>query len=489
MSRSFFAFLLLAALCHAAAGKTYYVDSASGNDRNNGLSEAKAWKTLDKVNAASFVPGDKILFRAGAKFTGQLKPRGSGTEAAPIVVDRYGAGARPLIAAAGKFHEALLLQNQDFWEVNNLELTNLGPARETFRYGARVRAWDYGVMRHIHLKNLYVHDVNGSLIKADAGEGHGIVWENGGDAKKSYFDGLLIEGCHLVRTDRNGICGYVPYKSPNRDALSVNVVIRKNLLEDIGGDAIKVWGCNRAVVEHNIVRGARTRCEDYAAGVWPWDSVDTLIQFNEVSGLKGMKDGEAFDSDAYTSGTTFQYNYTHDNDGGFLLMCCSNNTGTIVRYNVSENDRARLFHMADGNVDLKIHNNVFYIGRGLDVALFLWTGHGEEWTRNVHIYNNIFYADGTARNATGTGKKPGAADDGTFLEKPGFGGARDIVFEKNILYGNFKDIPEEWRKMMADPGFVAPGTGPKGYKLRPDAPRTEAGIPADAPAIGAALLP
>ena len=100
------------------------------------------------------------------------------------------------------------------------------------------------------------------------------------------------------------------------------------------------------------MRGARMRCDDYAAGIWPWDCDDTVIQFNEVSGLKGTKDGEAFDSDAYTRNTLFQYNYTHDNDGGFLLICCSDNTGTVVRYNISQNDRARLFHMADSNVDM-----------------------------------------------------------------------------------------------------------------------------------------
>jgi len=86
---------------------------------------------------------------------------------------------------------------------------------------------------------------------------------------------------------------------------------------------------------------------------------NTLIQFNEVSGVKGMKDGQAFDSDAYTSNTTFQYNYTHDNDGGFMLVCCFENKGTVIRYNISQNDRTRLFHMAGSNEDVRIYNNVF----------------------------------------------------------------------------------------------------------------------------------
>lgn len=483
MSRMVRVILLAALTAIAAAAATYYVDSAAGNDANDGLAQARAWKSLDKVNGMTFAAGDRVLFKAGSRYTGQLHPRGSGKDGSPIVVDMYGTGEKPLIAAEGKFHEALLVENQDFWEISNLQLTNTGPKREKYRYGVRVRAWDHGTMRHIHLTNLYVHDVNGSLVKKDEGEGHGITWENGGEKVQSRFDGLLIESCHLVRTDRNGICGYVPYQPAKARALpSLNVVIRKNLLEDIGGDAIKVWGCNRALVEHNVVRGARTRCEDYAAGIWPWASDNTLIQFNEVSGVKGMKDGQAFDSDAYTTNTVFQYNYTHDNEGGFMLVCCFENTGTTIRYNISQNDRERLFHMAGSNENVEIYNNVFYTRKGIDIHLFLWTGGRGGWTRNARIFNNIFYTEGAGRNSSGEKRKP--IDDGTFISQPGFGGASNIVFERNILYGNFPDVPKDWKKMVTDPKLMSPGSGGAGlasldgYKLQKNSPAAGAGIPA-----------
>ena len=475
------AILAAAMCCRDAAGATYYVDSANGSDQNDGLSQAKPWKSLDKVNSAAFGPGDRILFKAGARFTGQLKPHGSGSENAPIMVDVYGGAEKPVIAAEGKFHEALLLENQDYWEVTNLELTNTGEKRESFRYGVRVRSWDHGTMRHIQLKNLFVHDVNGSLVKKDRGEGHGIVWENGGGKVKSRFDGLLIEGCHLARTDRNGMCGFTPYPSADRTNRSLNVVVRGNLLEDIGGDGIKVWGCDGALVERNVLRGARQRCDDYAAGIWPWASDNTLIQYNEVSGVKGTKDGEAFDSDAYCRNSTYQYNYSHDNDGGFMLICCSQNTGTVIRYNISQNDHARLFHMAEGNENIQIYNNVFFIGKGSDVQLFLWTGGRGGGTRNAQIVNNIFYAAGTGRNAAGSKRQP--VDDGTFVTEPGFGGSTGIVFERNWLYGNFQDIPNEWKQMMTDPKMAGPGSGQSGldslggYKLLPDSPCIGAGLP------------
>jgi hypothetical protein len=462
-----------------AEGRIYYLDSAEGSDDNDGLEARAPWKSLEKANSHVFQPGDKLLLKAGSHFHGQLKPQGSGYRGASIVVDMYGEGAKPLIAAEGQFAAALFLENQSYWEVNNLELTNTGPSRELFRNGVWLLADNFGTMKHIHLKNLFVHDVNGSLKKGK-GEGYGIVMEHRGESTRSRFDGVLIEDCHLVRTDRNGICGLSSYRPQDaREFPCLNVVVRGNLLEDIGGDAIKIWGCNGALVEHNTVRGARTRCDDYAAGIWPWASDNTVIQFNEVSGVKGKKDGQAFDSDAHTTNTLFQYNYSHDNEGGFMLICCFDNRGTVVRYNISQNDQTRLFHMAGSNEDIQIYNNVFYVGKGLDVHLFLWTGRESNWTRNVEIFNNVFLVEGVARNSSGEKRKP--IQDGTFITTPGFGGSTNVVFEKNTLVGNFKDTPDSWKTMKGDPGLVAPGGGgsgfesTEGYKLRATSPLIGAG--------------
>ena len=105
--------LLTATAAQAGGPRTIYIDGAAGKDANTGLSETQPWKSLDKVNATTFAPGDRILFKAGATYNGQLHPLGSGNAQSPIVIDRFGEGDKPLIAAEGKFHEALLLKNQE----------------------------------------------------------------------------------------------------------------------------------------------------------------------------------------------------------------------------------------------------------------------------------------------------------------------------------------------------------------------------------------
>lgn len=60
----------------ATTGISYYVDSVNGNDDNDGTSETKAWKSLEKVNATTFKPGDKLRFKRGCSAERSFKSKG-----------------------------------------------------------------------------------------------------------------------------------------------------------------------------------------------------------------------------------------------------------------------------------------------------------------------------------------------------------------------------------------------------------------------------
>lgn len=74
----------------------YYVDAADGRDDRDGRSPAFAWRTLEKVNQASLEPGDKVLFKRGGQWRGQLVPQ-SGTAEGAITYGAFGTGAKPLL--------------------------------------------------------------------------------------------------------------------------------------------------------------------------------------------------------------------------------------------------------------------------------------------------------------------------------------------------------------------------------------------------------
>jgi parallel beta-helix repeat protein len=75
---------------------TYYV-SSTGNDSNSGLATTLAWKTMAKVNSATFKAGDQILFNRGETFYGSLTISQSGVSGSPITLGAYGTGENPII--------------------------------------------------------------------------------------------------------------------------------------------------------------------------------------------------------------------------------------------------------------------------------------------------------------------------------------------------------------------------------------------------------
>ena len=354
--------------------------------------------------------------------------------------------------------------------------------------GVIVSAEDFGDCHHIVLDSLEIHHVNGSLVKNDGG-GSAILWHNRGDSVKTRFIDLQITNCHLHHCERNGINsrGYT-----NREEWhpSLDVVIRNNLLEQIPGDGIVPIGTDGALVEYNMMRD----CPDIlshkeaAAGIWPWSADNTIIQFNEVSGHKAKWDGQGFDSDWNCQNTVIQYNYSHDNYGGFLLVCNNGNNvhtngnigtlNTIIRYNVSVNDGIRPYetereswfaptmHISGPVEDTEIYNNVFIIPekplKENDRTIVLMDNWGGPWPENTLFANNIFFVEEKA----------------DFY----FEGDKGTRFTNNCYYGDFENLKEDPAAVFEDPQFMnvsARGEGfevLKNFMLQKTSPCKDAGV-------------
>ena len=93
------------ACAERTAPAVFHVDSKSGNDSAEGTSPEAAWLTLDKVNAAELIPGDKVLFKRGGLWRGQLLPK-SGNESARILYGAYGDGAKPILQGSAARDQA-----------------------------------------------------------------------------------------------------------------------------------------------------------------------------------------------------------------------------------------------------------------------------------------------------------------------------------------------------------------------------------------------
>ncbi len=76
--------------------QVYYVDDAQGADGRDGRSPESAWRSLVQVNRAPLLPGDRVLFKRGGRWRGQLVPR-NGAAGLPVTYGAYGTGDKPAL--------------------------------------------------------------------------------------------------------------------------------------------------------------------------------------------------------------------------------------------------------------------------------------------------------------------------------------------------------------------------------------------------------
>ncbi len=101
-----FIFLTIIPVLHTVSSQsaftTYYVDSRLGNDANSGTNEALPWKTLEKVKAHTYKPGDFVLLKKGSVWNSTLSIQSSGALSNPITISTYGVGDKPRIDVSKK---------------------------------------------------------------------------------------------------------------------------------------------------------------------------------------------------------------------------------------------------------------------------------------------------------------------------------------------------------------------------------------------------
>ena len=397
----------------SGANSTFYIDVERGDDNADGQSEKSPWKTLNRVNKVTVGPGDKLLFKAGQRWEGQLKLQGSGSAQAPIRVGRYGKGKAPHIAGEGKKDATVLLENGSHWVIEDLEVTNSIPAEERRNRmkGVSVEANSGGVFKNITLRRLHVHHVSGGWDR----QGGSGIWVGAtadaedGSTRKSRYDGVLIEDCYVHDVSFYAIMfsGWPNRFRDKRWFPSTNVVVRNNFTRDSGGDSIVVISCDKPLMENNEghragigqSRGGKT----HAAGMWPHSCDGMVMRYNKVVGIDAKKDGQAFDVDINCRNTLIEYNWSQLNTNGFLLLCSPDQevpgtSGIIVRNNLSIDDGEQkgLFCFVSDVRDVTIQNNAFLNSfNGAHNFMKLWRPKKNKgWKTDMLFEDNLFSTPG-----------------------------------------------------------------------------------------------
>lgn len=204
-------------------GRTWYVDSAHGDDAASGTSPEAPFATLAPLAGLRTGPGDAILLRRGSRLRGSLRLAGGGTEEHPVRLGAYGSGDPPVIDFGGA--AGLHLSGVTHVIVADLRLTNA-------RRGIFVDECAEITIRNVEVD----HCVGGGLIFR--GEG----------------SGFLVEDCHVHHVDGDGLATFG----------IAGIVVRRCRFHHIldtalsgGHDAIALHEARgqESLIENNVCRG------------------------------------------------------------------------------------------------------------------------------------------------------------------------------------------------------------------------------------------
>jgi parallel beta-helix repeat protein len=425
-----------------ATGATYYVNCAAASDGNG--SSTSPWNNLTTVNSKAFAPGDSLLFNRGTTCVGTFLFSSSGTSASPITIGAYGTGPLPAIDGTNR-NRAVKLLNTSHVTMQDLEVKN------SRIWGVLVTTDHDAPAVDITLRNLVVHNVTGAnygpmkakwsglvvfapgmIVQPNLTKGSGVY------TRKSYFDGVLVDNVTAYETSLwAGILVWGVQVDQDRHwrqhardpALqSRNITIRNSTVHNTMGDGIAVYMSHDGKIRNNVVyrTGLEPPPPDIGTpvGLWWWTSSNMVGSFNEsYDNHSPGVDGGGYDIDYWSTNSTMQYNYGHDNSTYCISVFgyAGTTTTNIVRYNVcAGNGRTHTYLTYDGTTEILPGQSEIY--------LCTWQGGklADTW-----IYNNTFYVNSTGDpSATGLFDVcPGAGADET-----------NSVFKNNLVVSAIPNV-------------------------------------------------
>ena len=381
----------------AISGTTYYVAAApTGNDSNNGTSQATPFATVAK--GLSMAGANRsILFRRGDTWTG-VSPQ-TVSASGPGIIGAYGTGARPI------------------W-VSTASNNSNTPSNSISLGGADWRAMDIEV-RGTAWACIQANGTNGLFLRCFVNSSGGVFCGAGGGNTGAGFVENEIAGCST----------YGAYVSGRQMAVMGNNV------HDNVATGSHIW---RAPVMHKgVISNNR---------FWmPGNTRHALKLHSDITSLGGSDTRYVTVSDNLIRGKTWP------------VSLGSQDAGTDERPHHIVYERNRHYGESSVTVDVLIHssdvvarNNVLDATGSTDGYVGIWAVHWGNVTpmeSNIRIYNNTVYSSGTANSngiaAAAVGTWATSATSGptnvtvknNLLSAPNMGGFKTAVDVTGVIQG------------------------------------------------------
>lgn len=471
------AFTIAIFLNTSAFATEYYVNAKTGADKNNGTSPATAWRTLEKVTAHNFKPGDRVLLATGQVFFGTIQwNRQYGKKSKPIVISSYmfdNNNLKPVIDAKNHLN-GIKLENCSFITIDGLSLKadggNNNP-KKGMRCGILYTANEAGSYNGIIIKNCTVKDVFFENENFQRGKDE-VKTANGTQSygwgirfllpKKSSLKHVLIKSNEIENVSHTGI-------KINGRIDDLNIL--DNHVLKTGGPGMQFSHISNAHIKGNNINFSGSKDDSRkwgrGSGMWTWGCENFIIEHNSFRNANGPADSAGCHIDFNCKNIVVQYNISENNAGGFAEIL-GNNWNCAYRYNVSINDGHRVkkkgVAFQEGKIfwlsgfvgkDRKRHgpynsyfyNNTIYVKSDITAKMAV-----SKVAEGVLVANNIFYIEGESKAVLGDQYKP---------QEAGEADIPNVVFKNNLFLkaSNWpkKVLIQDENPIIGNPEFVNPG--------------------------------
>ncbi len=433
--------------------RTRYINAASGNDSNDGLTPTTAWLTLSKANSST-QPGDLFLLRG--TFTNQwINPANSGTAANKITYRKE--SGQTAVIEVGLFGGAIILQNgQSHIVIDGLEVKNVDIGVDLSN-GAN-NNW---------FRNLYIHNSGGVNIKFGSNNNRieDSVLTEIGSLNTNEGDSLnLINDAdnNIVVRNYFGNAGHGAYSDTlqgDSTRFNENNIVAQNIFDNKNATNIILGGRSiGTLIECNEVKNASQETVNPTL-IYPRPGIQNagdngIIRYNYIHHNKSygmIIQGYIFATtqEQYPENNQFYHNTVVGNGSAGLLIGASDagypNAHAYVRNNTFE-------------------NNIFWNDGGLDGA------NGQLYDIAADFYNSNYpwvagFTDGNVFRYNNTSTLPFFV----VIRRPASGG--NLFYETPALAQ--ATIPSWTNNTQIDPLFT--NTSGNNYTLLPGSPMIDTG--------------
>ena len=448
-------------------GATYYVKNG-GNDSLDGLSDATAWATIQKVQA-TVRSGDTVYFRSQDTWSSSGSPTVL-TATAGVTYDgsSYGSGTRAKFVATAAV-------SVPYFSVVRIEVSNVTfkgfeiDGGKVYCYGIDIGYNATGDITGNTIDNCVVHD-NGDPL--DRQWCYGIIVTNRGVNKTTY--NTTITNCTVYNAGQEGIAIYPKWGEYNTGV--DKVLIRNCRAYDNGtmaaGDGTGVAINNRSnnvtveycYLNNNTRDGINIRATPLteSGGNVIAAPTNVVIRYNAISNnwWGGLT---ITNPNSYKITTDIYYNI-------FL------NNGRINSQNVGYE-----FHLAGNKAGtypdsvFNIYNNTFYSSLepnssrqwGVGIAPY---NSGYVTGATINFNNNIVY---TGNFASIWDSKASMTHSNNLIYRAS-GDSHIHIFTDAVQYKRTGVLTWEASARNSEPLFVSAGTN---FSLQPNSPAIDAGVP------------